>query len=195
MPRPTLLFHLHLLGALLCGKTTLFKFYDNYSNFLRCSKFFCGTCNSIIEPPHDKTNKITCAPSKDSNQPGHPPVRSESMLPAWRNLWSLAIHWAHSKDWSDWADAQADMSLCWVHWSFCWFCHAAAHMKNTHTSLSIWSSFCFRTGCNDGNRLQCTSTTFKLRATADIKPTLPCRIQTPYNIKRNSHGFNRESRI
>ena len=22
---------------------------------------------------HDKTNKMTCAPSKDSNQPGHPP--------------------------------------------------------------------------------------------------------------------------
>ena len=26
-----------------------------------------------IEPPHDKTNKVTCAPSEDSDQPGHPP--------------------------------------------------------------------------------------------------------------------------
>ena len=25
------------------------------------------------EPPHDKTNKMTCAPSKDSDRPGHPP--------------------------------------------------------------------------------------------------------------------------
>ena len=25
------------------------------------------------EPPRDKTNKITCAPSEDSDQPGHPP--------------------------------------------------------------------------------------------------------------------------
>ena len=25
------------------------------------------------EQPHDKTNKMTCAPSKDSDQPGHPP--------------------------------------------------------------------------------------------------------------------------
>ena len=24
------------------------------------------------EPPHDKTNKMTRAPSKDSDQPGHP---------------------------------------------------------------------------------------------------------------------------
>ena len=35
------------------------------------------------------------------------PVRSESLLFAWRKLESLATHWAHSKDWSDWADALA----------------------------------------------------------------------------------------
>ena len=25
------------------------------------------------EPPHDNTNKLACAPSEDSDQPGHPP--------------------------------------------------------------------------------------------------------------------------
>ena len=35
---------------------------------------------------------------------------------------------AHSEDWSDWADAQADMSLRWTHRSFCWFCRAAAQI-------------------------------------------------------------------
>ena len=25
------------------------------------------------EPPHDKTNNMACAPSGDSDQPGHPP--------------------------------------------------------------------------------------------------------------------------
>ena len=25
------------------------------------------------EPRHDKTNKMACAPSEDSDQPGHPP--------------------------------------------------------------------------------------------------------------------------
>ena len=25
----------------------------------------------IYKPPHDKTNKMTCAPSEDSDQPGH----------------------------------------------------------------------------------------------------------------------------
>ena len=28
---------------------------------------------NISEPPHDKTNKMACAPSNDSDQPGHPP--------------------------------------------------------------------------------------------------------------------------
>ena len=26
-----------------------------------------------FEPPHDKTNKMSCVPSADSDQPGHPP--------------------------------------------------------------------------------------------------------------------------
>ena len=34
----------------------------------------------IIELPHDKTNKIACGPSEDSDQPGHPPVSSEFSL-------------------------------------------------------------------------------------------------------------------
>ena len=28
-----------------------------------------------------------------------------------------------------WADVQADVSLCWAHRSFCWFCHALAHLN------------------------------------------------------------------
>ena len=30
-------------------------------------------CIVMIEPPHDKTNKITSATSEASDQPGHPP--------------------------------------------------------------------------------------------------------------------------
>ena len=44
------------------------------------------------EPHRDKTNKMACAPSKDSDQPGIPPVWSESSLSAWRNLGALATH-------------------------------------------------------------------------------------------------------
>ena len=38
------------------------------SSFWKITRYL-GT----FEPPHDKTNKLICAPSKDSDQPGHPP--------------------------------------------------------------------------------------------------------------------------
>ena len=49
------------------------------------------------------------------------PVWSESSLSAWKNLGPLATHWAHSEDWSDWTDAQADLSLRWAHSHFVGF--------------------------------------------------------------------------
>ena len=42
----------------------------------------------------------------------------QSSLSAWRKLGSLATHWAHSEDWSDWVDAQADLRISWVHSHF-----------------------------------------------------------------------------
>ena len=46
----------------------------------------------------------------------------QSSLSAWRKL---PIE-AQRRLWSDWADAQADLSLHWAHMPFCWFCHKAA---------------------------------------------------------------------
>ena len=49
----------------------------------------------IIEPPHDKTNKVACASSKDSVQPGHPP----SLIRVFAvRMGSLPTQWAHSED-------------------------------------------------------------------------------------------------
>ena len=36
-------------------------------------KFSAVLHKIIYEPPHDKTNKMACVPSKDSDQPGHLP--------------------------------------------------------------------------------------------------------------------------
>ena len=70
---------------------------------------------------HNKTNKMTCVPSKDSEQSGHPP----SLI-----------------------SAQAGPSLWWVHRSFCWFYSAIAHfilnifgsstMLSTVMIISFW---------------------------------------------------------
>ena len=57
------------------------------------------------------------------------PVWSESLLCAqWVAKDPSFLH-ADSEDWSDWADAQADLSLRWAHIPFCWFCHEAAQIK------------------------------------------------------------------
>ena len=42
----------------------------------------------------------------------------------------LSFLHADSEDWSDWADAQADLSLRWAHMPFCRFCRALAHNSN-----------------------------------------------------------------
>ena len=62
-----------------------------------------GVAQKLNEPPHDKTNKMACAPSKDSDQP----VR---MKKAWVLSYPLSTQRRLS---SDWADAQADQSLRW----------------------------------------------------------------------------------
>ena len=74
-----------------------------------------NTDNSIIEPRHDKTNKMSVRPAKTQISLNIRPVWSESSLSAWRKLGFLATHWVQSEDWSDWADAQADLSLRRAH--------------------------------------------------------------------------------
>ena len=77
----------------------------------------------INVPRHDKTNKVTVCLAKSQISLGILPVWSESSLSAWRNLGSLATHWAHSED-SDQTgqiDAQADLSLRCAHTHFVGF--------------------------------------------------------------------------
>ena len=54
---------------LTCCKTSLFVVVF----FLLFFFFFFAAMVIIYEPPRDKTNKMACAPSEDSDQPGHPP--------------------------------------------------------------------------------------------------------------------------
>ena len=73
-------------------------------------------CFRTFELLHDKTNKMTCVLSKDSDQPEHPPslirVFTVRMKKHWALNYLFSTLW---RLWSDWEDAQADLSLCWVH--------------------------------------------------------------------------------
>ena len=72
------------------------------------------------EPHRDKTNKMVCAPSEDSDQSGHPPslIRVFAVLMKKAKALSYPLC-AQRRLWSDWADAQADLSLRWAHMPFC----------------------------------------------------------------------------
>ena len=73
------------------------------------------------EPPHDKTSKIALCPAKTRISLGICPVWSESSLcTQWVAKDPSFLH-ANIEDLSDWADAQADLSLRWVHSHFVGF--------------------------------------------------------------------------
>ena len=86
--------------------------------------FWSCSGSHVPEPPRDKTNKMACAPSEDSDKPWHPPslIRVFAVRMKKARVLSYPLS-AQRRLWSDWADAQADLSLRWAHMSVCWVCH------------------------------------------------------------------------
>ena len=116
---------------------------SNYCNF---SHFYGKWLNIIIEPPHDKTNEMIWAPSEDSDQPGHPPSLIRVFAVCMKKAWVLSYPLsAQRRLWSDWADAQADLSRRWAHSHFVGFCHEAAHIAyGAEAEIEIEAYFCWR---------------------------------------------------
>ena len=76
----------------------------------------------LIEPSHDKTNKMACAPSGDSDQPEHPPSLIRVFDVRIKQTWVLSYPLSAQRGLcSDWADAQPDLSLHWEHSHFVCF--------------------------------------------------------------------------
>ena len=69
------------------------------------------------------TNKQSeCVPSEDLDQPGHPPSLIRVFAVRMKKTWALSYPLsAKRRLWSDWADAQADLSLRWAHAHFVGF--------------------------------------------------------------------------
>ena len=85
---------------------------------INSSKLASSFC-SWFEPPRDKTNKMACAHNEDSNQPWHPPSLIRVFAVRRKKVWVLSYPLsAQRRLWSDWADAQADLSLRWAHCHF-----------------------------------------------------------------------------
>ena len=80
---------------------------------------------------------MICAPSEDSAHSWHSPSLIKVFAVRPKGSWgpNVSFRW-QQRLWSDWADAQADLSLRWTYRLFCWFWHAAAHIALTKMSCS-----------------------------------------------------------
>ena len=108
----------YLLSLKSCTASALLFAQPSYTVFK--PTFFVGTVRN--EPPHDKTNKMACSPSEDSDQPGHPPSLIRVFTVRMKKVWVLSYPLsAQRRLWSDWADAKADLSLQWAHSHFVGF--------------------------------------------------------------------------
>ena len=87
-----------------------------------------------------------CAPSEDSDQPGHPPsLIRVFMKKPWVVSYPLS---AQRRLWSDWADAQADLSLRWAHSHIVDF--VMSRLNYTHNpGESFWWNNNYLNPCKD----------------------------------------------
>ena len=70
-----------------------------------------------------------CAANEGSDQPGHPPRLIRVFAICMKKSWVLNYPLSPQRRlWSDWVDAQADVSLRWAYRSLCWFCYAVAFL-------------------------------------------------------------------
>ena len=97
------------------------------------------------EPPHDKTNKMVCAPSKDSDQPGHLPslirVFAVRMKKAWVLYYPLTaqqrlIRLGRCPGWSE-SSLGAHAILLILSWggSYCDFSYYLLVIPQNHSQL------------------------------------------------------------
>ena len=63
---------------------------------MKAKSFSYGTALQVdvsktrVEPPHDKINKMACAPSEDSDQPGQPPSLIRVFAVRMKKAWVLS---------------------------------------------------------------------------------------------------------
>ena len=93
-----------------------------------------------------KPTKWSVCPVNTQISLGLRSVWSESSLSAWWKLGSLPTHWVHSEDWSDWTDAQADLSLRWAHSHFVGFVMRWLNYKQMDGWIAVTPILCHTEG-------------------------------------------------
>ena len=111
------------------------------------SNYSCVALTIINESVYEKTYKMVCAPSEDSDHPGHSPSLILAFAVRMKKAWLLSYPLsAQQRLWSNLGNAQADLrfrSARMPH-AFCRFCNALAKLfKLRHVKLY----FCHKLTC------------------------------------------------
>ena len=116
------------------------KFERNWTTIIYLTTILTVCHQSTFKPPRDKTNKMACAPSEDSDQPGHPPILIRVFAVRMKKAWILRLHIERTANTlirlggcTGWSESSLGAQ------SFCRFCHEAAHF--IFTSSYLWN-FC-----------------------------------------------------
>ena len=128
-----------------------------------------------------------CAPSEDSDQPGH--LISLIRVFAVRSVGSLGPKHSSCGQrilWSDWADAQAELSLRWAHTRFVGFVmsqliwQVALKCLFSHCSrLLVLYVFCINWGTTEANSRSRMNTTLS----SQVNPSVPAHWTNPFVIR------------
>ena len=94
----------------------------------------CRTWGSNSGPLTCQANSLPIELPHPVDQPRHPPSLIRVFAVRMKKAWVLSYPMsAQRRLRSDWANAQADLSLRWAQ-SFCWFCREVAHISHRRTA-------------------------------------------------------------
>ena len=98
------------------------------------------------ELPPDKTNKMACAPSEDSDQPGHPPCLIRVFAVRKKEAWVLGYPLsAQRRLWSDWVCPGWSESLLCAHAILLVLSWGGSNLfqENRGTQVSHYKGLCY----------------------------------------------------
>ena len=115
-----------------------------------------------------------CAPSEDSDQPGHPPSLIRVFAVCMKKGWILSYPLSSQRRlWSDWVDAQADLSLRWAH------SHSVGFVLSWFKSSGFHFFFFFCSSA--GPSLEhCRTFSVACKISASLKPKTLLKFLTSY---------------
>ena len=109
---------------------------------------FLHTFNTF--EPHDKTNKVVCAPREDSDQSGHPPCLIRVFAVRTKKTWFLRYPLSAQR--RLWSESSLDAQSFFFFFFF-WFCHEAAYFFLQKLTIQevLFSSFKLLCSCSFTN--------------------------------------------